>query len=121
LRDDYQRFVDAGAEILAVAPHDVSECARHGAQAGLPFPILADPRRRVFARYDVRWALGSLGQRPGLYVIDRDGIVRYALLGAQQWEIPSNAEVLAALAALAGAHEPSEVAFPGDEGQRASE
>jgi hypothetical protein len=78
-------------------------------------------RAGASSRYDVRWALGSLGQRPGLYVIDRDGIVRYALLGAQQWEIPSNAEVLAALAALAGAHEPSEVAFPGDEGQRASE
>lgn len=120
MRDDYHRFADLGAEILAVAPHDVAECARHAAAAQLPFPVLADPRRRVFARYDVRWALGSLGQRPGLYVIDRDGIVRYALLGAQQWEIPSNADVLAALAALADDHQVAEVPFPGDDTQHAS-
>ena len=114
MRDDYRRFADRGAEVLAVAPHDVAECARYAGLAGLPFPLLADPRRRVFARYDVRWTLGSLGQRPGLYVIDRDGVVRYALLGAQQWEIPANSDVLAALAALAVTREATEVALTGD-------
>ena len=33
-------------------------------------------------------------ERPALFVIDREGVVRYAYLGWQQWEIRSNAEVL---------------------------
>ncbi len=36
----------------------------------------------------------SVGQRPGLFIVDRAGIVRYAYLGNQQWEIPPNREVL---------------------------
>ena len=43
----------------------------------------------------------SLGQRPGLFIVDKDGIVRYAHLGWQQWEIPSVDETLAQLDALA--------------------
>jgi hypothetical protein len=36
----------------------------------------------------------SLGQRPGLFVIDREGTVRYSHIGWQQWDIPKNSEVL---------------------------
>ena len=39
----------------------------------------------------------SLGQRPGLFVIDAEGVVRYAYLGFQQWEIPSIDDTLAEL------------------------
>ena len=42
----------------------------------------------------------SLGQRPGLFVIDKEGVVRYAYLGWQQWEIPSVDETLRELDAL---------------------
>jgi deoxyinosine 3'endonuclease (endonuclease V) len=42
----------------------------------------------------------SLGQRPGLFIIDGDGIVRYSHLGWQQWEIPSVDETLEQLGAL---------------------
>jgi len=42
----------------------------------------------------------SLGQRPALFVIDGDGIVRFDSVGTQQWQIPANRQVLAVLAAL---------------------
>ena len=42
----------------------------------------------------------SLGQRPGLFVIDGEGVVRHAHLGFQQWEIPSVDETLKQLDAL---------------------
>ena len=60
----------------------------------IPFPCLADPKREVFRQYDVKSAMVSLGQRPGLFVIDGDGIVRFAHLGFQQWEIPSVEDTL---------------------------
>jgi hypothetical protein len=39
----------------------------------------------------------SLGLRPGLFIIDREGAVRYAYLGFQQWEIPAIDDTLAEL------------------------
>ncbi len=41
--------------------------------------------------------LYSLGQRPALYAVDREGIVRYAFLGSQQWQVGDVDEALAAL------------------------
>jgi peroxiredoxin len=67
----------------------------------MPFPCLADPDRVVFRQYDVKSAMVSLGQRPGLFIIDGEGTVRYAYLGFQQWEIPSIDDTLAELDRLA--------------------
>lgn len=44
--------------------------------------------------YDVQSRALSLGQRPGLFIVDKTGMVRYAYLGTQQWQIPANKEVL---------------------------
>jgi hypothetical protein len=42
----------------------------------------------------------SLGQRPAVFVVDRDGTVRFDSIGTQQWEIPTNDAVLEVLASL---------------------
>lgn len=60
----------------------------------LSFPCLVDTERAVFDLYQVESRVLSLGQRPGLYVVDRTGVVRYAQIGGQQWEIPGIAEIL---------------------------
>ncbi len=54
----------------------------------------------MFRQYVVRSALVSLGQRPGLFIVDEEGVVRYAYPGRQQWEIPSVQETLRHLDAL---------------------
>ena len=48
----------------------------------------------MFQAYDVTSRAWSLGQRPGLYVIDTRGIIRFAQVGAHQWNIPTNREVV---------------------------
>jgi peroxiredoxin len=101
LRDKYSEFEERGAHVLAIAP-DTLENARSYFQANdIPFPCLPDPDRDVFRQYDVKSAMISLGQRPGLFIIDKDGNVRYAHLGWQQWEIPTVDETLEQLDALA--------------------
>ena len=100
LRDRYAEFEERGAEVIAIAP-DTLESARSYFQSNdIPLPCLPDPNRDVFRQYDVKSAMVSLGQRPGLFVIDRDGVVRYAYLGWQQWEIPTVDETLRQLDAL---------------------
>jgi len=100
LRERYAEFQERGAEVMAVAP-DTPERARSYFESNqIPFPCLADPERSVFRVYDVKSALVSLGQRPGLFIIDGEGVVRYAYLGWQQWEIPTVDETLRELDAI---------------------
>lgn len=63
----------------------------------LPFPTLIDEDHTVFDEYDATSRLMSLGQRPALFVIGPDGVIRFGDVGAQQWNIPSNQAVLAVL------------------------
>ena len=67
---------------------------------GFPFPMLTDAKHKTFDLYDVVKKIASLGQRPALFVIDREGVVRYNQVGTQQTNIPPIAEVLAQLDAL---------------------
>ena len=101
MRDRYSEFQERGAQVIAIAPDTLDNARRYFETNDIPFPCLPDPDREVFRLYDVRSALVSLGQRPALFIIDKDGIVRYAYLGWQQWEIPSVDETLEQLDALA--------------------
>jgi peroxiredoxin Q/BCP len=102
LRDRYGEFTERGAEVLAIAPDTLSMAREYFEREQIPFPCLPDERREVYRLYDVKSAMISLGQRPGLFIIDGKGIVRYAYLGFQQWEIPTLDATLAELDALSG-------------------
>ncbi|GIV76873.1 MAG: hypothetical protein KatS3mg050_1267 [Litorilinea sp.] len=97
MRQDYGAFQARGAEILAVAPDTLEHARAFLQQNPLPFPCLVDESHQVFDQYDVQRRWLSLGQRPGLFLIDRDGLVRFAYVGTQQWEIPPNRQILAEL------------------------
>ena len=86
--------------MIAIAPDTVENAQRYFQANDIPFPMLADADRTVFRQYDVKSAMISLGQRPGLFIIDAEGTVRFAHLGFQQWEIPTVDETLKQLDAL---------------------
>ena len=100
MRDRYEEFEKRGAQVLAIAPDTLENACNFFQSHDIPFPCLPDDDRTVFRRYDVKSAMISLGQRPGLFIIDKEGAVRYAYLGWQQWEIPSVDETLEQLDAL---------------------
>ena len=100
MRDRYSEFTERGAEVVAIAPDTVESARSFFERESIIFPCLADPDREVFRMYDVKSAMISLGQRPGLFIVDKDGVVRFAHLGFQQWEIPSVDDTLAELDAL---------------------
>lgn len=101
MRDRYNEFEERGAQLLAIAPDTLENAQRYFEANDIPFPCLPDRDRQMFRQYDVKSAMISVGQRPGLFVIDKEGVVRYAYLGWQQWEIPTVDETLAELDALA--------------------
>ena len=100
MRDRYEEFEKRGAQVLAIAPDTLENACNFFQSHDIPFPCLPDDDRTVFRRYDVKSAMISLGQRPGLFIIDKERAVRYAYLGWQQWEIPSVDETLEQLDAL---------------------
>jgi len=100
LRDDHTRFTERGASVVAIAPEGVAAVRKYVAQHPVPYTILSDADHTSFDAYDVASRALSLGQRPALFVIDRSGIVQFDSVGTQQWQIPTNEQVLSKLAAL---------------------
>ena len=100
MRDDYERCTALGAELLAISAESPARSDAYLRSHPLPYPTLIDENHEVFDAYDVTSRLISLGQRPGLFVIGGDGIVRFEEVGAQQYNIPPDEKVLGVLESL---------------------
>jgi len=101
LREDIDRFTEVGARVVvAIAPDTLDGVEKFVRGNEYPFALLADVDHAVFDGYDVVSTMMSLGQRPALFVVDRDGVVRFDSIGTQQWQIPTNDNVLKVLAGL---------------------
>jgi peroxiredoxin Q/BCP len=100
LRDDYERFTDLGAEVVAISAEQPGAAEAYLRSHPLPYPVVVDADHAVFDAYDVTSRMLSLGQRPGLFVVDGDGVVRFDSIGTQQWQIPPDEQVLDILRAV---------------------
>ena len=97
MREDIDRFSGAGARVLAIAPDTLEGVEKFVRDNEYPFSLLADTDHAVFDAYDVVSTMMSLGQRPALFVVDTEGNVRFDSIGTQQWQIPTNDNVLEVL------------------------
>lgn len=129
LRDDRDRFEEAGASIalIGLGPHTRAHLfcdERH-----VPFECLSDPTQDAYRAYGLergtnrqlsgpqlllRYARALLRkdveaaklsgddyrQMPGVFVVDRTGVIRYAHRNRDVADNPPNDEVLEALAGL---------------------
>jgi peroxiredoxin len=100
LRDDIDKFTAAGASVIAIAPESTESIARFLKSHSSPFPIVSDLDHATFDAYDVASRALSLGQRPAVFVVDAQGIVRFDAIGTQQWQIADNETVLEILRSL---------------------
>lgn len=74
--DDLSQFDGLNAQILAISPQDVDSHERFKAKHGFAFPLLADTDKAVGAAYGT---VGPIGfYRRSVFVVDSEGIVRYA-------------------------------------------
>lgn len=94
LRDEYQKFINRGAEILAVGPNSLSAFEQYWTNEKIPFIGLPDADHRVARMYKQEVNLFKLGRMPLNCVVDTKGYIRFAHYGASMQDIPSNAELL---------------------------
>jgi thioredoxin-dependent peroxiredoxin len=94
---DIAQFDDVGAQVLAISPQSVESHEEFSGKHGFRFPLLADVDKRVAASYGT---LGPLGfPRRSVFVVDRDGIIRYAHRAIAGLTFRSSAELVEAVKA----------------------
>jgi thioredoxin-dependent peroxiredoxin len=96
---DIGEFSDLGAQVLALSPQSLDEHEKFAAaNGGFAFPLLADEDKAVGTAYDI---LGPLGfYRRSIFVIDADGVIRYAHRATAGLTFRPTSEIVAALEAL---------------------
>jgi peroxiredoxin len=100
LRQDQAKFKTSGAAVLIVGPDGPHAFRRYWQENDMPFPGLADLRSRVANRYEQEVNLFKMGRMPALFVIDKNGVIRYAHYGDSMEDIPTNDVVLAVITQL---------------------
>jgi peroxiredoxin Q/BCP len=94
------RFEELGTQVLCLSPQDVATHEAFASAHGLRLPLLADIGKTVGAAYDV---LGPLGfYRRSVFVVDADGIVRFARRSLTSLTYMPTDQVLDAVRAAAG-------------------
>ena len=106
-RENHARFADAGAQLLGLCVESNRCHTAFAEQLGLPFPLLSDLNREVVREYGVMYTR-DLRHREGFYgiskravfVVDREGIIRYAWVTDDSLQEPDIEEVLRAVQQL---------------------
>ena len=71
-----EQFEDLDAQVVGISAQDVASHESFSGKHGFRFPLLADVDKEVAGRYGT---LGPIGfPRRSVFIIDADGIVRYA-------------------------------------------
>jgi peroxiredoxin len=102
--DDLAAFTHLGARLLALSPQDVASHEAFAVEFDLGFPLLSDPHKSVGEAYGV---LGPLGfYRRSVFVVDAQGIIRYAHRAVGGFSFRRSDELVAAVRAAQAANSP---------------
>ena len=74
-RDSYEKFVEAGAEVIGVSSDSAESHKTFAKQHQLSFPLISDHDGSLRKLFGVSSTLGLLPGR-STYVVDKEGIVR---------------------------------------------
>jgi peroxiredoxin Q/BCP len=93
--DDLGQFTELGATLWAISPQSVKSHDDFSERHDFGFPLLADEGKATFKAYS---CLGPLGfPRRSIFVIDREGIVRYAHRATAGMTFKKTAELVEAV------------------------
>jgi peroxiredoxin len=97
LRQDYQRFVENNTEVIAVAPDDAQALKDFWSKERIPFVGLPDPGHKVGNLYKQEVNALKFGRMPALFVIDKQGIIRFKHYSNSMSDIVPDEQLLSLL------------------------
>ena len=103
-RDNMKKYESLNAQVLGVSVDTPFTLERFKKDNDYDFPLLSDFNKTVIDAYGVyleQFALGMVGvSKRAIFVLDTEGVVRYAEVTASPGDSPNFAAVRAALEAL---------------------
>ncbi|GAB4170210.1 MAG: peroxiredoxin [Wenzhouxiangellaceae bacterium] len=96
-RDGIDAFRDLGVEVIGISPDSPESHRRFREHRGLPFTLLSDESLKVAAQYGAK---GLMGMKRAVFLIDPDGVCRYAHVEAVALFRRSREELLEVISAL---------------------
>jgi peroxiredoxin len=105
VRDDIGRYEQADAQVLAISVDSVFTLNQFKQQQNYNFPLLSDFNKEISRAYDAiyeQWILDMKGvSKRSAFVIDREGIIRYAEVLESPADLPNFDAVNTILAQIA--------------------
>jgi thioredoxin-dependent peroxiredoxin len=74
VRDNWERYQQAGAEVVGINSDSVAKHQRFAANHQLPLRLLSDADGQVTRAYEMN---SFIGTKRGVVVIDKNGVIRY--------------------------------------------
>jgi peroxiredoxin len=110
LRTRHDSFSEAGVALFAISVDSVYSHRAYAEQlGGLPFELLADFERKVVTEWGVRRddVAGYSGMpMRSVFILDREGVVRWRWVRSKEQPLPDPDELLAEAVRVAGAASP---------------
>lgn len=102
-RDEKESFDELGAEIVGVSVDSVHSHKIFAKMHGFPFPLVSDFNKDISDAYGVKVDRGRLRGicHRSVFVIDREGKIRYSWKQQQGGPLPDNAEIRQAIQTIA--------------------
>lgn len=96
-RDGIEQFSDLDVEVVGISRDDAQSHRQFREKHDLPFTLLSDPDMTVAAQYGCK---GLLGMKRGVFLVDGEGMVRYAHVESVAVFRRSREELVEAVSAL---------------------
>jgi len=94
LRQDYNTFNKKQAVVIVIGPEDDNAFKEFWQREKMPIPGIADPQHIIAKLYGQEIKILKLGRMPALFVIDREGLIRFRHHGKSMSDIPPNNDIL---------------------------
>ena len=69
-------FVKAGVKILVILGDTLERARRYAETLKAPFPVLADPERAIYHRFELQKNFIGI-QRTASVIVDQNGVIQY--------------------------------------------
>ncbi len=97
LRQDYQEFVNRGAVIITVGPETAEDFTLYWISNNMPFTGIPDPKHIIANLYGQQVDIFKFGRMPAMFVIDKEGKIRFRHYGKSMSDIPLDKDILTLL------------------------